>query len=619
MPRCGTAVVRLRPPPLGFLESENKRESTMNRHLPQGSFPDVLGTEDGMAGDCRGLNFFDIDPGLQDLLQLNLDPQLLEASHASLRRLGALAGGRLDELAAAADQNPPRLHTRDRAGRDEDWIETHPAYRELEHYAYGDFGIHAIGRQAGLLGLPGVAPPLLRYVCQYLFVQAEFGLICPVAMTDSCAHVIATHGSDELKLRYLEGLTSTDPRRLLKGAQLMTERQAGSDVGAVQTRAVRTADGWSIHGEKWFCSAADADLLLMLARSDPDSHGTRGLSLFAVPRRLPDGTRNRFSIRRLKDKLGTRSMPTGEIQFEGAHALLVGAEGSGLKIVLEQVNMSRLSHGVRAAAMMRRCLNESLVVAHSRRAFGRRLVDMPMVQPQLLQLRMAAEQALSVAFAVLRWLPVASDGNADAAGRVRMLTPLIKLGACRDNVEIATAAMELRGGNGFIKDYVNERLVRDAQTGLLWEGTSNIVAIDLVVRAVGRKRAHQPLIGWLLQELDDATRCWPSLRLLPHLHQRIHALGDDLQQLAQQDEPIGAVSLGMRAYHTISAVLLAIEGCQLLRQRGDGLRLLYAHSVVKQRLAARDAAGRASMHAAAVRAALLGERVNAGELEAWGV
>lgn len=399
----------------------------------------------------------------------------------------------------------------------------------------------------------------------------------------------------------------------------MTERQAGSDVGAIETTAVRTADGWAIHGEKWFCSAADADLILLLARSDPGSHGTRGLSLFAVPRRLPEGKRNLYAIRRLKDKLGTRSMPTGEIQFEGAHALLVGKEGDGLKIVLEQVNMSRLSHGVRAAAMMRRCLNESLVVAHSRRAFGRRLVDMPMVQPQLLNLRLAAEQALSLAFAVLRWLPAASEGDADAAARVRVLTPLIKLGACRDNVGAATAAMELRGGNGFINDYVNERLVRDAQTGLLWEGTSNIVAIDLVVRAVGRKRAHRPLMEGLLQELDDAARRWPAVRLLPLLRQRIDRLGDDLERLALQDEPIGAVELGMRAYHTISAVVLALEGCRLLHQRGDGLRLLYAHAVLQQRLGTVDADGQATMHADAVRAAALGDSVGAGELAAWGV
>lgn len=591
----------------------------MERHSVPDSFPSVASADDGMAGDCRGLNFFDIDQGLQDLLQLNLDPQLLEASRTPLRRLGALAGGRLDELAALADRNPPRLHTRDRVGRDEDWIETHAAYRELEQYAYCDLGIHAIGRRPGLVGLAGAAPALLRYVCQYLFVQAEFGLICPVAMTDSCAHVIATHGSDELKQRYLEGLTSIDPLRLLKGAQLMTERQAGSDVGAIATTAVRAADGWAIHGEKWFCSAADADLILLLARSDPDSHGTRGLSLFAVPRRLPDGKRNRYAIRRLKDKLGTRSMPTGEIQFDGAHALLVGKEGDGLKIVLEQVNMSRLSHGVRAAAMMRRCLNESLVVAHTRRAFGRRLVDMPMVQPQLLSLRLAAEQALSLAFFVLRWVQAASAGDAESAARVRVLTPLIKLGACRDNVVAATAAMELRGGNGFITDHVNERLVRDAQTGLLWEGTSNIVAIDLVVRAVGRKQAHRPLLQGLLQDLDAAARRWPAMRVLALLRQRVVCLSDELQYLAQQDEPIGAVSLGLRTYHTICAVVMALEGCRLLHQHGDGLRLLYAHAVLQQRLVALDSDGHAVMHADAVRAAALGVAVSARELEAWGV
>src|SRR6185312_11976823 len=193
---------------------------------------------------------------------------------------------------------------------------------------------------------------------------------------------------------------SGDMATLWKGTQFMTEKSGGSDVGAVETIA-RHQDGvWRLHGEKWFCSHTDADVALMLARPEGAPSGTRGLALFAMPRHLPDGSRNAYRIVRLKDKLGTRSMASGEIRLDGAQAFLVGAVDQGFKQMMEQVNLSRLSHGVRAAAMMRR---------------------------QLLKLIVPAEQALSMAMC-----------TADAMGRgareeLRILTGLLKLRACRDN------------------------------------------------------------------------------------------------------------------------------------------------------------------------------------------
>lgn len=529
-------------------------------------------TAPDMACDCRGMNFHDADVSLRELLALHLPADVLDAVQGELRRLGGLAGTRLDELAFAADANPPRLHARDRLGRDEDWIEHHAAYRELERYAYCEFGIHAVGRRDGLLGHAGRLPWLLKYVCQYLFVQSEFGLVCPVAMTDSCAHVVQTHGDAVVRGLFLDGLTATTPERLLKGAQMMTERQAGSDVGMIRTRAEPAAIGWALTGEKWFCSAADADVLMVLARTRPESTGTRGLSLFAVPRVLPEGGRNSYAIRRLKAKLGTRSMPTGEIEFRQARGYLVGDEGCGLKIVLEQVNMSRLSHGVRAAGMMRRCFNEAMVATATRRAFGRRLVQMPVVQMQLLRIRLAADEALAMVFAAADALQRAQAGDAPQAAVLRILTPLIKLGACRDNVEVATSAMELRGGNGFIADYVNERLVRDAQTGLLWEGTSNIIAQDLLARAVAKDGAHRMLLDWLSGRLERAGRSAPTPRLFDTLRDELDLGAQRLDALARRDEPVGGVELGVAFYHTVATALMAIDGAELLRG-GDARRL----------------------------------------------
>lgn len=247
-------------------------------------------------------------------------------------------------------------------------------------------------------------------------------------------------------------MLSPDLPTLWKGTQFMTEKAGGSDVGAIETIARHTDGAWHLHGEKWFCSHADADVALLLARPEGAASGTRGLGLFAMPRRLEDGSRNAYRVVRLKEKLGTRSMASGEIRLEGAFAWLVGRVDAGIKQMLEQVNLSRLSHGVRAAAMMRRCVNEALTVARHRAAFGREIIDYPLMRRQLMKLIVPTEQALSMAMAAADAMGRAQAGSAEAERELRILTPLLKLRACRDNIGVATGAMEVRGGNGYIED-----------------------------------------------------------------------------------------------------------------------------------------------------------------------
>lgn len=460
---------------------------------------------DWIAPDCSGMDFYAADPGLRDLLALYLPADIRATLAPHWSRLGKLAGGRLDELARTADRHAPILHARDRFGRDEDWIEYHPAYREMESIAFGDFQFHAMSHRAGVLGMDRPLPPVAKYAFQYLFVQAEFSLMCPISVTDTSTYLIRTFASPELKNYLLPRMLSPDPTTLWKGTQFMTEKAGGSDVGAIETIA-RQHDGvWRLHGDKWFCSHTDAEIALMLARPEGAPSGTRGLALFALPRRRRDGTRNAYRIVRLKDKLGTRSMASGEITLEGAEAYLIGRVDAGLKQMMEQVNLSRLSHGVRAAAMMRRCVNEALAVARGRIAFGRGIIDYPLMRRQLLKLIVPTEQALSMAFR-----------TADAMGRgasaeLRILTGLLKLRACRDNIAVATGAMEARGGNGYIEDWVNARLVRDAQVGLLWEGTSNINALDVIGRAVGKTQAHRALQTELHGLLDQPALPYHSV------------------------------------------------------------------------------------------------------------
>lgn len=536
-----------------------------------------------LAKDCHGLNFYETDSAFSALLKLRLPGEVFEFLQPHLRRLGELAGGRMNELAALADCNPPVLHARDRYGRDEDWIEYHAAYRELERIGYTDFGIHAMSRTEGVLGWPKRFLPLAKYAFQYLFVQSEFGLMCPIAMTDSCSYVIEKFGDEALKKRFLPGLHAQDPGHLTKGAQLMTEKSGGSDVGAIQMRAVRDGDVWRLYGEKWFSSAADADVIMVLARPEGAPAGTKGLALFALPRRLDDGRRNAYRIVRLKSKLGTRSMPTGETIFEGAVAYLVGDPTRGLKQILDQVNLARLSHGVRAAGMMRRCLNEAMIAAKSRGAFGKSVVDFPLIRRQLLKIMLPTEQALSMFVHCADAMRRADEGDKDGELELRILTPLVKLRACRDNIKVATSAMEIRGGSGFIEEFVNGRLIRDAQTGLLWEGTSNIVALDIVQRAVRKQGSHMTLKA-TLDAMIDATAGLPesfALRLKRYLSKSMDALAACAAQPA--NESLGR-SVATLAYNCCSACLLACEGAAMGREGGDARRLLLAKLVLDKRV-----------------------------------
>src|SRR6201992_3990681 len=460
---------------------------------------------DHLALDCAGENFYDIDRGLRGLIRLYLAPDDFRQLEPHFNRLGALAGGRLDQLARAPDKHPPMLHPRDRFGRDEDWIDYHGAYREMENIAFGDFQFHAMSHRAGALGMDRPLPAVAKYALQYLFVQAEFGLMCPISVTDTSTHLIRKFADKALQDYLLPQMLSGAVATMWKGTQFMTERTGGSDVGAIETVA-RCEDGeWRLTGDKWFCSHADADVALLLARPEGAPSGTKGLALFALPRRLKDGRRNSYRIVRLKDNLGTRAMASGEIRLEGAVAYLVGDARAGLKQMMEQVNLSRLSHGVRAAAMMRRCLNEAMACAKSRVAFGKTIIEYPLLRRQLMKIMLPVEQSLSMFLFAANAMDRANGGDKDAADVLRILTPLLKFRACRDNIPVATGAMEVRGGNGYIEEWVNARLVRDAHIGVLWEGTSNINALDIITRAVGKSRAHRTLGNALVKLLDEAT------------------------------------------------------------------------------------------------------------------
>jgi alkylation response protein AidB-like acyl-CoA dehydrogenase len=537
-----------------------------------------------IAPDCAGQNFYAVDRGLRDLLRIYLAPDDFRRLEPHFDRLGGLAGGRLDELARAADKHPPVLNARDRFGRDEDWIDYHSSYREMEKIAFGDFQFHAMSHRAGALGMDRPLPSVAKYALQYLFVQAEFGLMCPISVTDTSIHLIRKFASVELKDYLLPKMLSNDAATQWKGTQFMTERSGGSDVGAIETAARCENGEWRLFGDKWFCSHADADVALLLARPEGAPAGTKGLALFALPRRRKDGSRNAYRIVRLKDKLGTRSMASGEIQLEGALAYLVGEADRGLKQMMEQVNLSRLSHGVRAAAMMRRCVNEAMVCARTRIAFGKTIIEYPLLRRQLLKITVPSEQSLSMFLFAADAMDRANAGSKDAESVLRILTPLLKFRACRDNIPVATGAMEVRGGNGYIEEWVQARLVRDAHIGVLWEGTSNINALDIVTRAVGKSRAHRALGVALKKLLDEATLIPAAFR------DRLRVALDRTLVFAERVAAEPALEETARQaasalYHVTSAILMTWESA---RPGTDARRALYARFVLEHRLSAQD-------------------------------
>ncbi|GBD23731.1 Putative acyl-CoA dehydrogenase AidB [bacterium HR29] len=565
----------------------------------------------------RGLNFFEADPNLSAVLALRAGPGEAERALPVLRELGEIAGTELDELATIADRNPPVLVTHDREGRRVDEIVYHPAYRRMQELGFCRFGFAAMSHRPGVLGWPGTVPHVVKYALSYVFVQAEFGLFCPISMTDSAARVLRLFGPDELRARYLPGLTSTSMETLLQSAQLITERTGGSDVGASECEA-RPADGyWEIWGEKWFCSNAGADVHLVLARPPGAPRGTRGLGLFLVPKLLPDGSRNRYVIRRLKEKLGSRSMPTGEYEFHGAVGYVVGQLDRGFHQMAEMINVSRLSNGMRAAALMRRALLEAAVHTKGRSAFGRALADLPLVREQLLELVLDAESAISIVLYAAAALDAADGGSEGHQRVVRILTPLIKYAVCRQARSAAGLSMNLRGGNGYIEEWPNARLLRDAYLGSIWEGAENVVALD-VARAARKEAAHEALLADLEGRLARATDPVVSedaaavLRELASVREGFARFLD-----AWDDETEARITAWCDRLAAVTCAALLAEEADAEARQGRGYRkAAVARAYRLRRAERRDPLGWRTPPASVLRAILDGAQLDARALAA---
>lgn len=532
--------------------------------------------------DRHGASLFEADPDLAAVSSLYMPAELHRHLLPHLEALGRLAGSRLDELALDADRHPPTLELRSRTGVDAERIVKHPAYVEMERVAFAQYGLAAMSHRGGVLGWPQPMPQAAKYTLSYLFVQAEFGLCCPLSMTDSLARTLRKYGAPALVERHLPALITQDFDALHQGAMFMTEQGAGSDIAATTVRAAPDGETFRLYGDKWFCSNPDAGLAMVLARIDGAPAGMSGVSLFLLPRTLDDGRRNAYRIVRLKDKLGTRSMASGEIRLEGARAWLVGEAGRGFQQMADMVNNSRLSNGMRAAGLMRRACTEAFFVARHRRAFGRRLIELPLMRRQLAKILLPTEQARTMMFQAADAIRRADAGEAGAYALARILTPLLKFRACRDARRVTGDAMEVRGGCGYIEEWSDPRLLRDAHLGSIWEGTSNIVALD-VMRAV-RREGSLPVLQAHLQQLVGQTPWHPAARSRAEAALgRAVALAAAVAESRSRGEHEGRRAASA-LYHVATAIAMAWEAGRLNSPR----RMLLAQLVLQQRVLPQD-------------------------------
>lgn len=500
-------------------------------------------------------NFAEADPALRPLLTRYVgDMELLDPV---LTDVGEVAAGELDALAATAEENPPRLRPFDRHGNRIDAVEFHPAYRDMSRLAFERFGFAAMSHRAGVHGWPSNTPHVVKYALSYVFVQSEFGLFCPVSMTDAAARVLRTFGDPHVFADEIAGLTSTSFDSLYTGAMFMTEAQAGSDVGGTATEARERGGHWRLHGHKWFASNVSADVILTLARVPNAPAGTRGLGMFMLPRHRPDGSRNAYRIERLKDKLGSRSMATGEVTVDGAYALPVGQLDAGFRQMAEMMNVSRLSNAMRAVALMRRGAHEAVTHARERRVFGRRLWDQPLLRRGALALLVHTEAALGWVLDTADLLDQADSGSESAARLARVLTPLAKYHLCRLARWATGEALEIRGGNGYVEEWVNPRLLRDAHLGSIWEGSSNVIALD-VLRCVRKDNAHEVLVAELRGRLATAENALASstTEAVAAAIDRTQRLGTELESASDERAQLGCADFADLAARTSMAALL---------------------------------------------------------------
>ena len=473
----------------------------------------------------EGYDAWSDDPWLRAAVEQAGAAWVAGAAHALGRYVGSAEA---QHHATLANRFTPELQTHDRTGERIDRVEYHPSYHVLMNRAFAA-GVHSLAwkRQPG--GFSG------RAALFYLWNQLEQGTACPVTMTFASMAMFdqAPELARDWRPKVLADAYDPSPAPLARKAgatvgMAMTEKQGGSDLRAVTTAARPDGEAFRLTGHKWFCSAPMSDAFFTLARLP------EGVTCFFVPRSLPDGRRNAFHIQRLKEKVGNRSNASSEIEYRDTHARLVGEPGRGIATLISMTHHTRFDIVVGVAAMMRSALNHALHHATHREAFGKVLVDHPLMSNVLADLALEAEAAVLVAFRLAR----AFDASArDAAERdlQRALTPLAKYWLSKRITAVATEAMECLGGNGYVEESPLARLYREAPLNGIWEGSANVICLD-ALRAFARSPEA-------IAAIEAEVAAGGDARLVERLRDVVRLLADPEVAAAQARAIVETIAL----------------------------------------------------------------------------
>jgi putative acyl-CoA dehydrogenase len=443
-------------------------------------------------------NQYTDDPALREYLAWKLPGSMLASIEGPLARLGARAG--LDILAAGedAESRPPQHVPYDAWGHRVDRIDVADGWHALDRIA-AEEGLVAIGYERA----HGAWSRLDQFARLYLYAPSSATYSCPLAMTDGAARCLELYADPALRDHALSHLTSRDPSRFWTSGQWMTERTGGSDVSGTSTVARCEEGVYRLYGTKWFTSATTAQMALTLARAD----GAPGLSLFYVELRDEATAALRgIRVNRLKDKLGTRALPTAELTLDGTPARLVGEPGRGVRSIATMLTLTRLHNALASVAGMRRALNLARSYAASRVAFGRPLIQHPLHIETLAALEVECQAALHLVFFLVELLGKDECHEASDAERavLRLLTPVAKLFTAKQAIAVASEAIEAFGGAGYIEDTGLPRLLRDAQVLSIWEGTTNVLSLD-VLRAIDHDGVLKPALAELRRRVPPTA------------------------------------------------------------------------------------------------------------------
>jgi len=427
-------------------------------------------------------NQYDDDAFLRAYLRWRLPANMLAEIEPDLRRLGHRAATDILELGESAEASPPRHVPYDAWGRRVDRIETSDAWRELDRISATE-GIVATAYERK----HGAHSRIDQFARLYLFAPSSGLYSCPLAMTDGAARFLEVHGDQSVQPVFAH-LTSRDPNEFWTSGQWMTERTGGSDVGSTSTIAgCEEGDTYSLYGSKWFTSATTSQIAMTLARVEGAPPGSHGLSVFLIHLRDNDGRLRKIRIERLKDKLGTRALPTAELTLDGTPGQLVGGAGDGVRKIATLFNVTRVYNAVAGVAGMRRAVALATDYARRRRAFGKLLIDHPLHVETLADMQLELRAAFLLAFRVVELLGKDECGDATESESqlLRFLIPVAKLYTAKQAIAVASEAIEAFGGVGYLEDTGIPRLLRDAQVLSIWEGTTNILSLD-ALRAMER-------------------------------------------------------------------------------------------------------------------------------------